>query len=189
MFGNFNTMGGAVPQMQQRLNNLQQMYGTPQMQNPYSGLPSFQQQAVTNPYIKGRLVSGVEEARASQIDLDGSSTFFPSPAEGKIYEKLIDLNGLPVFRVYEMVKTPIVPTEAQNSDTVKDLQERVTQLEMTIRDLKGVIKNESNATFTNAPREYQSNGSNATANGEQSYSTKSISNGSRKRSESVTGNS
>lgn len=186
MFGNYNM--GAVPQMQQRLGNLQQMYGTPQqMQSPYSGLPTFQQQST--PYIKGRLVSGVEEARASQIDLDGSSTFFPSPAEGKIYEKLIDLNGLPVFRVYELVKSPIVPTDFQNSDTVKDLQERVSQLEKTIQDLQGVIKNESNANFTNASREYQPNVTNATANGEQPYSAKSTTNGTRKRNESASGNS
>lgn len=186
MFGNYNM--GAVPQMQQRLNNLQQMYGTPQqMQSPYNGLPTFQQQS--SPYIKGRLVSGVEEARASQIDLDGSSTFFPSPAEGKIYEKLIDLNGLPVFRVYELVKTPTVPTDAQNSDTVKDLQERVSQLEKTIQDLQGVIKNERNADFTNASREYQSNVTTATVNGEQSYNAKSVANGTRKRNEPTSGNS
>ena len=186
MFGNYNM--GAVPQMQQRLNNLQQMYGTPQqMQSPYSGLPTFQQQS--SPYIKGRLVSGVEEARASQIDLDGSSTFFPSPAEGKIYEKLIDLNGLPVFRVYELVKTPTVPTDFQNSDTVKDLQERVSQLEKTIQDLQGVIKNERNADFTNASREYQSNVTTATVNGEQPYNAKSVANGARKRNEPTSGNS
>ena len=52
--------------------------------------------------LKGRIVTGMDEAKAAQIDLDGTSTFFPCPAEGKIYEKSIDLNGLPVFRVYQL---------------------------------------------------------------------------------------
>lgn len=89
-----NPYVGAVPQMQQRLNYLQQqmqMYQQPQM--PMSQMPQA---------LKGRVVTGIDEAKAAQIDLDGSSTFFPCPAEGKIYEKSIDLNGLPVFRVYQL---------------------------------------------------------------------------------------
>lgn len=89
-----NPYVGAAPQMQQRLNYLQQqmqMYQQPQM--PMSQMPQA---------LKGRVVTGIDEAKAAQIDLDGSSTFFPCPAEGKIYEKSIDLNGLPVFRVYQL---------------------------------------------------------------------------------------
>ena len=89
-----NPYTGATPQMQQRLNYLQQqmqMYQQPQM--PMSQMSQA---------LKGRVVTGIDEAKAAQIDLDGSSTFFPCPAEGKIYEKSIDLNGLPVFRVYQL---------------------------------------------------------------------------------------
>lgn len=90
-----NPYTGAAPQMQQRLNYLQQQmqaYQQPQM---------FPAQ-MSGTYLKGRVVTGMDEAKAAQIDLDGSSTFFPCPAEGKIYEKSIDLNGLPVFRVYQL---------------------------------------------------------------------------------------
>lgn len=90
-----NPYAGAAPQMQQRLNYLQQQ------QQAYQQPQMFPTQ-MSGTYLKGRVVTGVDEAKAAQIDLDGTSTFFPCPAEGKIYEKSIDLNGLPVFRVYQL---------------------------------------------------------------------------------------
>lgn len=95
MYGQYNPYTGATPQMQQRLNYLQQQ------QQAYQQPQMFPTQ-MSGTYLKGRVVTGVDEAKAAQIDLDGSSTFFPCPAEGKIYEKSIDLNGLPVFRVYQL---------------------------------------------------------------------------------------
>lgn len=56
--------------------------------------------------VRGHLVTGIEEARAAQVMLDGTPSYFPSPAEGKIYEKSIDLNGMPVFKVYVVSKEP-----------------------------------------------------------------------------------
>ncbi len=96
MYGQYNPYMGAAPQMQQRLNYLQQQQQ--QMYQPQMPMAQMPQQA-----LKGRVVTGVDEAKAAQIDLDGTSTFFPCPAEGKIYEKSIDLNGLPAFRVYQLV--------------------------------------------------------------------------------------
>ena len=95
MYGQYNPYMGATPQMQQRLNYLQQ-----QQQQMYQ--PTMQQPMPMA--LKGRVVTSMDEAKAAQIDLDGTSTFFPCPAEGKIYEKSIDLNGLPVFRVYQLSK-------------------------------------------------------------------------------------
>ena len=88
MYGQYNPYMGATPQMQQRLNYLQQ-----QQQQMYQ--PTMQQPMPMA--LKGRIVTGMDEAKAAQIDLDGTSTFFPCPAEGKIYEKLIGLDGLPIF--------------------------------------------------------------------------------------------
>ena len=96
MYGQYNPYMGATPQMQQRLNYLQQ-----QQQQTYQQPQMFPTQ-MSGTYLKGRVVTGMDEAKAAQIDLDGTSTFFPCPAEGKIYEKSIDLNGLPVFRVYQL---------------------------------------------------------------------------------------
>ena len=93
MYGQYNPYMGATPQMQHRLNYLQQ-----QQQQMYQ--PTMQQPMPRA--LKGRIVTVMDEAKAAKIDLDGTSTFFPCPEEGKIYEKSIDLNGLPGFRVYQL---------------------------------------------------------------------------------------
>ena len=124
MYGQYNPYMGATPQMQQRLNYLQQ-----QQQQAYQQPQMFQTQ-MSGTYLKGRIVTGMDEAKAAQIDLDGTSTFFPCPAEGKIYEKSIDLNGLPVFRVYQLSN----PQEQQQvvyaeRSCVDNLIQRVDKLE------------------------------------------------------------
>lgn len=35
--------------------------------------------------LQGRVVASVDEGIASQVPLDGSVSYFPSPGEGKIY--------------------------------------------------------------------------------------------------------
>lgn len=68
-----NLYMGSAPQMQQRLSYLtqqQQAYGqVPPVTNNY-----FSNGAII---LKGRPVTNIEEAKAAQIDLDGTSTFFP----------------------------------------------------------------------------------------------------------------
>ena len=81
--------------------------------------------------MKGRIVTSMDEAKAAQIDLDGTSTFFPCPAEGKIYEKLIGLDGLPIFRVYQINNSQKQPAYAEQN-IVDRLVERVDRLEKQI---------------------------------------------------------
>jgi hypothetical protein len=38
-------------------------------------------------FLKGRLVSSIEEARATSIDFDGSIFYFPDLANKRIYTK------------------------------------------------------------------------------------------------------
>ena len=133
-----NPYAGATPQMQQRLNYLQQMQMYQQPQMPMSQMPQA---------LKGRVVTGIDEAKAAQIDLDGSSTFFPCPAEGKIYEKSIDLNGLPMFRVYQIVnlQEQKQPVYAERN-SVDRLAERVDKLE---KQLQGGTYHEPDANNGN----------------------------------------
>lgn len=125
MYGQYNTYMGATPQMQQRLNYLQQ-----QQQQAYQQPQMFPTQ-MSGTYLKGRVVTGMDEAKAAQIDLDGTSTFFPCPAEGKIYEKLIGLDGLPIFRVYQINNSQKQPAYAEQN-IVDKLVERVDRLEKQI---------------------------------------------------------
>lgn len=81
--------------------------------------------------LNGRIVTGLEEARASQIPLDGTISYFPSPAENVIYAKFLDMNGLPVFLTY-------VPKTINNEtkETAKpDFENRLLELEKKVKEL------------------------------------------------------
>lgn len=108
MYGNYYNPYGATQQMQQRLANLQQQ----QQQMYQQPMPTMMPPAQPNTYppvqqIKGRPVTSIEEARAAQVDLDGTSTYFPAPAEGKIYEKLIGMDGLPILEFIRFSRTVV----------------------------------------------------------------------------------
>lgn len=117
-------MQGATPQMQQRLNYLQQQYRPQQQMLPTQ---------MSGTYLRGRIVTGIDEAKAAQIEMDGSSTLFPCPAEGRIYEKFLGLDGLPVFRVYQIVQMQEQkqPVYAERS-YVDNLIKRVDNLEKAL---------------------------------------------------------
>lgn len=126
MYGQFqNPYNNPYSVMQNRLSNLEQQYQQYKPQMPT--------------VLNGRMVTGIEEARASQIALDGTPSYFPSPAENKIYVKSLDMNGLPVFMVYEL-QTPMMAEKS-------NLECRVEALENKIKEL---LNNESDANVTNA---------------------------------------
>ena len=60
------------------------------------------------PYLKGRLVSSLEEARAASIDFDGSIFYFPDLANRRIYTKQINLDGTATLNMYEIKEVPMV---------------------------------------------------------------------------------
>ena len=147
MYGQYNPYGMSAPRP-----SYGQGYGQQMPSNNY--LPA---------YLKGRMVTSMDEARAAQIDLDGTSTFFPCPAEGKIYEKCIDLNGLPIFKVYEIAKPQERPAFADKS-FVDNLVERVEKLEQRLGEMNYV---ESDATYGNVAAQQQPFNVNGNANGQQ----------------------
>lgn len=69
-------------------------------------LPTVTQQPS---YLKGRPVVSVDEARASQIDLDGSLYIFPDIGNKKIYTKQINLDGTAAFNTFSLVETAEKP--------------------------------------------------------------------------------
>lgn len=58
--------------------------------------------------LKGRPVSSFEEARAASVDFDGSVSFFPDLANGKIYTKQCNIDGTAALNMYELKELPIV---------------------------------------------------------------------------------
>lgn len=151
-YGPYNPYAGATQQMQQRLNYLQQQ------QQMYQ--PAYQQSMQQAPVqLKGRIVTSIDEAKAAQVDLDGSSTYFPAPAEGKVYEKLIGMDGLPVFRVYTLQEggAQKQPVYADNNVVIA-LQRRIEKLE---EQIGGMTNDEHIPDDADGTASRKSNGTNA----------------------------
>jgi len=56
--------------------------------------------------LKGRPVSGLEEVRAAAVDFDGTVSFFPDLANGKIYTKQCNIDGTAALNMYELSEIP-----------------------------------------------------------------------------------
>lgn len=159
MYGNYYNPYGATQQMQQRLANLQQQQQMYQQQMPTMIPPAQPNAYPPVQQIKGRPVTSVEEARAAQVDLDGTSTYFPAPAEGKIYEKLIGMDGLPIFRVYQLQQDGGMQAPAYaDNNTVLALQRRIEKLE---EQIGGMTNDEYIPDNADGAAGRKSNGTNA----------------------------
>ena len=86
----------------QQMQNVQQYpYGNNySMNQPYDYMGRQMQQNLPIQYLKCRPVASKEEARACQIDLDGSLWVFTDVANGKIYTKQINNDGTAAFKTY-----------------------------------------------------------------------------------------
>ena len=81
-------------------------------QPPVQQTMPFYQQSYLRPAqqqtaLKGRLVSSLEEARATSIDFDGSVFYFPDLANKRIYTKQINMDGTASLNMYELRELPV----------------------------------------------------------------------------------
>ena len=112
--------------------------GYPQVQGNYQQTypqryPQQQMQIPVNNIVKGRVVTGIEEARAAQVDLDGTPSYFPSLGEGKIYVKYIGMDGLPVFQTFIVEQ----PKPQMPGISLESLAQRVQNIENAIQNMNG----------------------------------------------------
>lgn len=115
-------------------NFYQQAYQTtppPRTQLQVPQQPIVQQ---NSPFLKGRLVSSIEEARAQTIDFDGSVFYFPDLANKKIYTKQINLDGTSTLNMYELkeIPQPIMMTQGQEYVTREEFEAALTKLKETM---------------------------------------------------------
>ena len=88
---------------------------------PYQPTQNYYYQPPASPIrspilgLKGRPVAGLEEARAAAVDFDGSVSFFPDLANGKIYTKQCNVDGTASLNMYEIKEIPV--TDSANSNT------------------------------------------------------------------------
>ena len=97
----------------------------PQQLPVYQTSPYFRQ-APPQTGLKGRLVSSLEEARATSIDFDGSVFYFPDLANKRIYTKQINMDGTATLCVYELRDMPV---EKDVSEIVPSIEKFVTREE------------------------------------------------------------
>ena len=76
--------------------------------------------------LKGRLVTSLEEARATSIDFDGSVFYFPDLANKRIYTKQINIDGTASLYVYELREMPM---EKELSSLIPSVEKFVTREE------------------------------------------------------------
>ena len=88
-------------------------------------MPQYRQ-APPQTSLKGRLVSSLEEARASSIDFDGSVFYFPDLANKRIYTKQINMDGTATLQMYELRDMPI---ERNESVVIPSIEKFVTREE------------------------------------------------------------
>lgn len=94
--------------------------------------------------LKGRPVTSLEEARAAQIDFDGSVFFFPDIANGKIYTKQINLDGTATLKEYRTENAPVKEESTESKDylgMIEDLQNQIDEIKKKMGGNKNVKSN------------------------------------------------
>lgn len=120
------------------------MYGQPNYYYPQPQPRMMDYMPQMNSMIKGRPVSSIDEAKAAQIDFDGSLFIFPDIANKKIYTKQINLDGTASLNTYTL---EIKNTTADPGYVTKE------EFNQVITEVKNMIgqKNENKGVKNNEP--------------------------------------
>lgn len=85
-------------------------------------------------FLKGRLVSSIDEARAASVDFDGSIFFFPDLANKRIYTKQINMDGTSLMQCYELTELPMTsPLPQANYITREEFDAAIKELTSRIQ--------------------------------------------------------
>lgn len=83
--------------------------------------------------LKGRPVTGLEEVRAAAVDFDGTISFFPDLANGKIYTKQCNVDGTASLNMYELKEIPASPAVNTNTFVTRE------EFNQTMAALKSIL--------------------------------------------------
>lgn len=100
-------------------------------------------------------VSNLEEVKAFRLFPDGSITYFPCPADGCIYTKLVDINGVPTIQKF-------VPENANSTNLTAE--SAISALNNRVSELERIVQSATFNISTNATNAESANGSITTAN-------------------------
>ena len=133
---------GYYPPVQQPMN---------QQTIPNYTQPNYLRTAQSQNGLKGRLVSSLEEARATSIDFDGSIFYFPDLANKRIYTKQINMDGTATLNVYELKETPIMNENPQMTQSMNNFITR-DEFEQVIGQIQQKLSKEVAQVQPNIPK-------------------------------------
>lgn len=133
---------GYYPPVQQPMN---------QQTIPNYTQPNYLRTAQSQNGLKGRLVSSLEEARATSIDFDGSIFYFPDLANKRIYTKQINMDGTATLNVYELKETPIMNENPQMPQSMNNFITR-DEFEQVIGQIQQKLSKEVAQVQPNIPK-------------------------------------
>ena len=137
--------------MFQNYNYYPQQNQVTQQQPLYQQVPTYRQ-GPPQAGLKGRLVSSLEEARATSIDFDGSVFYFPDLANKRIYTKQINMDGTATLCMYELRDLPI---EKEISGLVPSVEKFVTreEFEQVLSQLHQLLQKPTEPAAPASPKE------------------------------------
>lgn len=133
---------GYYPPVQQPMN---------QQTIPNYTQPNYLRTAQSQNGLKGRLVSSLEEARATSIDFDGSIFYFPDLANKRIYTKQINMDGTATLNVYELKETPMMNENPQMPQSMNNFITR-DEFEQVIGQIQQKLSKEVAQVQPNTPK-------------------------------------
>ena len=133
---------GYYPPVQQPMN---------QQAIPNYTQPNYLRTAQSQTGLKGRLVSSLEEARATPIDFDGSIFYFPDLANKRIYTKQINMDGTATLNMYELRDVPIMNENPQMPQSMNNFITR-DEFEQVIGRIQQQLPKEINTVQPNPPK-------------------------------------
>lgn len=100
-------------------------------------------------FIKGRVVTSIDEVKGAMIDLDGGVHVFTDFGNHKIYTKQINLDGTATINTYTLeTPSPIEKVEMVNKEefdsVVQSLNQKVTFLEEKLKEVLGNVQSPTN---------------------------------------------
>lgn len=137
MYNNYNPYYG----QQQR--PLQQQFDLQQPIQPY--IPQTMPTMAKNNVLQGKVVSSIEEVKASEIPMDGSSSYFVLSDGSSIVTKQLQIDGTSKITIYKPIEEKETPKEEIKYITQDELDEYLNKFDFDsindeLKDIKKEIK-------------------------------------------------
>lgn len=116
----------------------------PQMNSPLTA-----SQGPQTGFIKGRVVTSIDEVKGAMIDLDGGVHVFTDFGNHKIYTKQINLDGTATINTYSLdapsnTEPPVGVNKDEFDSAVQSLNQKVAFLEKQLKEVLGNVQPNAN---------------------------------------------